>query len=142
MNDATNVYNLIGEDTVWQLTHAFYRRVADDAMLRPMFRANLATSERRLGLFLIQYFGGPSTYSDERGHPRLRLRHNPFQIDRGARDAWVGHMHAAMDEIGISEPARSTMHTYFEDAATFLINHDGSPRRLPVRAAIASTSED
>jgi hemoglobin len=79
-----------------------------------------------LALFLIQYFGGPDTYSAQRGHPRLRMRHIPFRIDRAGRDVWVGHMLAAIDEVGITEPAGTAMREYFERGATFMINVDES----------------
>jgi hemoglobin len=70
----------------------------------------------------VQYFGGPAHYSATRGHPRLRMRHMPFTIGLAERDAWVGHMLAAIDEAGIPEPARSAMRGYFERGATFMIN--------------------
>jgi hemoglobin len=83
---------------------------------------DLAPAARRLRLFLEQFFGGPRTYEEERGHPRLRLRHVPFTINQEARDVWVRHMLASLDEANIPEPARTTMQTYFERTATFLIN--------------------
>ncbi len=117
------VYEQIGAEGFERLVAAFYRRVADDPVLRPMYpEANLAPAERRLRLFLIQFFGGPRTYEQERGHPRLRMRHRPFPIDQAARDIWMQHMRAALDETGVPEPARSTMQTYFERIATHMIN--------------------
>lgn len=117
------VYDQIGADGFARLLAAFYRRVARDPVLRPMYpESDLAPAERRLRLFLEQYFGGPHTYNVERGHPRLRMRHQPFAIDRAARDVWVGHMLAALDEAHIPEPARSTMQNYFERVATHMIN--------------------
>jgi hemoglobin len=74
----------------------------------------------------MQYFGGPTTYSDRRGHPRLRLRHVPFAIGPAERDAWLGHMLAAIDAVGIAEPVRSHMRAYFEGTATFMINRVAS----------------
>ncbi len=76
-------------------------------------------------LFLSQFFGGPTTYAEERGHPRLRMRHDPFVIDQRARDHWLGHMIAAVDEVGIDEPMRSVMVDYFVRASTHMINKDG-----------------
>ena len=80
------------------LVHHFYEGLAGDPVLRPMYpEGDLQPAERRLRLFLTQYWGGPTTYSDERGHPRLRMRHNPYVIDDDARDRWLDHMRAALD---------------------------------------------
>jgi hemoglobin len=124
MTDSSQtVYDLIGADGFERLIDAFYRRVAADPVLRPMYPdGDLAPSARRLRLFLQQFFGGPRTYSDERGHPRLRARHNPFRIDQVARDVWVRHMLAALDEADIPDSARSIMQAYFERTATHMIN--------------------
>jgi hemoglobin len=122
-DSAQTVYEQIGENGFRRLIDGFYRRVADDPVLRPMYpEGDLAPAARRLRLFLVQFFGGPGTYGEERGHPRLRMRHAPFPIDRVARDVWVGHMLAALDEAAIPEPARSTMQAYFERTATHMIN--------------------
>ncbi len=117
------LYDVLGGMPTFQrLAAAFYGRVAADPVLRPMYPDDLRLSSEHLALFLAQRFGGPSTYMQQRGHPRLRMRHFPFQIGRAERNAWVEHMLAAMDEVGISEPARSLMQRFFEDSATFLIN--------------------
>jgi hemoglobin len=117
------VYDLVGgEETFRRLVHAFYERVYADQLLRPMFPADRAGAEERLALFLMQYFGGPTTYSERRGHPRLRMRHFPFAIGAAERDAWLGHMLAAIDATGIAEPARTAMRDYFDGAATFMVN--------------------
>lgn len=118
-----SVYALIGAAAIERLIAAFYRRVKADPVLRPLYpEHDLAGAERRLRLFVIQYFGGPSDYSAERGHPRLRMRHAPFPIGQAERDAWVAAMLAALDEAQIAEPAYSQMREYFENAATFMIN--------------------
>ncbi len=118
-----NLYELIGGmETCRRLAAAFYARVDGDPVLRSMFPHDLSQAIDHLALFLAQRFGGPDTYSFQRGHPRLRMRHRSFQIGRAERDAWLGHMLAAMDEAGIHEPASSIMRRYFEDSATFLIN--------------------
>ena len=123
VNDRLAVFNLVGgEETFRRLVHAFYSRVYADPRLRPLFPDDRAGAEDRLSLFLMQYFGGPMTYSERRGHPRLRMRHLPFAIGQAERDAWLGHMLAALDEIGIAEPARTAMREYFEYGATFMIN--------------------
>jgi len=117
------VYDLVGgEKPFFDLAGAFYKRINTEPAIRDMFPADLAGPINRLALFLMQYFGGPSTYSEQRGHPRLRMRHIPFRIDRAARDVWMGHMLAAIDEVGIAEPARTAMRDYFERGATFMIN--------------------
>ena len=117
------VFDLIGgAEPIAAMVDAFYAAVADDPILRPMYPADLAEPRRRLYLFLVQFFGGPNYYSQERGHPRLRMRHFPFPIDQLARDNWLRHMLKAIDDAGISEPARSRMREYFERASAFLIN--------------------
>ncbi len=122
-DSSQTVYDRIGPEGFERLVDAFYRRVAADPVLRPLYpEDDLAPAARRLRLFLVQFFGGPGTYSDERGHPRLRMRHAPFRIDAQARDVWVTHMHAALDEVAIPEPARAALLDYFERTATAMIN--------------------
>lgn len=118
-----SVYVQLGDAGFERLVAAFYRRVSDDPILRPLYpEPDLAAAERRLRMFLIQYFGGPTTYSAERGHPRLRMRHAPFTIGQAERDAWMTAMLGAMEEAEIGEPAYSEMRTYFENGATFMMN--------------------
>ena len=122
----TNVYSIIGEDGFTRLVAAFYRRVATDDILRPMYPGDdLAGAERRLRDFLIQRFGGPFVYSDRRGHPRLRMRHAPFAIDQRGRDRWVELMEAAMTEAEMPEQVIPPLRKFFHEAATFMINHAG-----------------
>jgi len=124
----TSVFALVGgEEPFFRLAHDFYERVDKDSALRPMFPGDLTGPKERLALFLIQYFGGPDTYSQHRGHPRLRMRHIPFVIGQAERDAWLGHMLAALDGLGVDEPAYSQMRAYFERGATFMINQMGTP---------------
>jgi hemoglobin len=118
------VFGLLGEDTFRRIVHTFYSKVYADPLLGPMFPDDRPAVEERLALFLMQYFGGPTTYSERRGHPRLRQRHLPFSIGQEERDAWLGHMLAAMDEVGIAEPARGAMRDYFDYAATFMMNRE------------------
>lgn len=121
--DELTVYELIGgEETLRQLVEVFYARVERDDRLRSMFPDDLEPGKRWQFLFLMQLFGGPMHYADERGHPRLRMRHAPYPIDATARDAWLEHMLAAMDEVGIEDPARASMRQYFERAATHMVN--------------------
>lgn len=113
-----------GQATFRRLVDAFYRRVEQDAPLRAIFPADLEPGKHHQLLFLMQYFGGPQTYSELRGHPRLRLRHAPFPIGPAERDAWLAHMLAAIDEVGITEPARSAMRAYFQMAAPAMMNQE------------------
>jgi hemoglobin len=123
MNQQPTIYELAGGDAPFRrLIDAFYRRVEDEPLLRPMYPADLAASREHLFLFVAQYFGGPPRYNELRGHPRLRIRHAPFAIGQAERDAWVRHMLAAVEEAGFPEPARAALADYFERAATFLIN--------------------
>jgi hemoglobin len=133
--DPRTIYDLIGEEGFNRLTAAFYEGVAQDPLLRPLYPEDeLEPARRRLALFLMQYFGGPTTYSDERGHPRLRMRHMAFPIDQARRDAWMRHMSGAIDSLDLAPDVEAAMRRYFEDAATFLINRsEGDPERLPLR---------
>ncbi|MFF9706948.1 globin [Streptomyces griseofuscus] len=112
-----------GEDTFRRLVHRFYEGVAEDPELRTMYpEEDLGPAEERLRLFLMQYWGGPSTYSERRGHPRLRMRHAPFAVDRAAHDAWLRHMRAAVDDLGLSEEHERTLWNYLTYAAASMIN--------------------
>lgn len=104
------------------LVERFYLGVAADPVLRPLYPEDLGPGQRHLALFLGQYWGGPGTYSRERGHPRLRARHLPFAIGPAERDAWVRHMIAAVDGAEMGSDDRQAMVGYLEDTATFLIN--------------------
>jgi hemoglobin len=123
MSEQQTVYQAVGGlETFRRLVEAFYRGVEMDPLLRPMYPEDLTESREHLALFLAQYFGGPGTYNERRGHPRLRMRHLPFQIDATARDAWLRHMRAAVEEVALPEPARSLMLAYFAQVADFLVN--------------------
>jgi truncated hemoglobin YjbI len=112
-----------GHETFARLVHAFYRGVADDPVLAPMYpEADLAPAERRLLMFLEQYWGGPTTYGQERGHPRLRMRHQPFHVNPDARDRWLSHMRAALDELQLSPLHEATLWDYLERAAHAMVN--------------------
>jgi hemoglobin len=103
--------------------------VATDLLLRPLYPDDLTASKRHLALFLQQYWGGPGTYSQERGHPRLRARHVPFVIGEAERDAWFRHMAAALDSLvgerGIDPQVEARMLDHFAQAADFLVNARG-----------------
>ena len=112
-----------GEDTFHRLVSAFYRGVAEDPVLRPVYPSkNLGSAEEHLRLFLIQYWGGPRTYDELRGHPRLRMRHAHFVIGEAERDAWLRHMRAALDEIGLDEAHDAQLWEYLVMAAHSLMN--------------------
>ena len=117
------VYDLVGGMAFFvRLCRRFYEGIADDPVLRPMYPDDLSGSIDLLAGFLAQYWGGPPDYSAARGHPRLRMRHAPFVIDRGARDRWLAHMLAALDESDASDEVKLAMASYFDDAATHMIN--------------------
>ncbi|WP_293699935.1 globin [uncultured Agrococcus sp.] len=112
-----------GIDFFNDLVHRFYDRVWEDEVMRPMYpQDDREGAEWRLANFLAQYFGGPSEYSQQRGHPRLRMRHAPFRIDQDARERWLRHMNAALDELEVAPLHRAEMTDYFERAATAMIN--------------------
>src|SRR3982750_974876 len=112
-----------GEPTFRTLVERVSAGVATDPVLRPIYpEEDLAGATERLTLFLIQYWGGPNTYSTQRGHPRLRMRHAPFKVDPAARDAWLTHMRDAVDSLDLPEPYRTTLWDYLEKAAYFMVN--------------------
>jgi hemoglobin len=108
-----------------RLVDRFYEGVEADPLLRPMYPEDLTDAKRHLALFLAQYWGGPGTYSLERGHPRLRMRHVPFVVDAAARDAWLTHMEAAVAAEPPDAEANDALLAYFRHAADFLVNHPG-----------------
>lgn len=120
----TTLFDEVGGEAFFRgLVAAFYRGVRTDPVLIPMYpEADLEGAEHRLATFLAQYFGGPTTYSQERGHPRLRMRHAPFHINAEARDRWLTHMEAALDEMAPAPIHRRAMMSYFERAATAMVN--------------------
>ncbi|HWS38722.1 MAG TPA: globin [Actinoplanes sp.] len=121
---APTFYDAVGgEPTFRRLVDKFYEGVAEDPLLRPMYpEEDLGPAADRLTLFLMQYWGGPSTYSENRGHPRLRMRHAPFVVDVAARDAWLHHMRVAVDSIGLEAAPRAQLWEYLERAAYFMVN--------------------
>ncbi|HWH12811.1 MAG TPA: globin [Solirubrobacteraceae bacterium] len=113
-----------GEPTFRRLVARFYEEVAADLeILRPLYpAADLGPAEDRFGMFLIQYWGGPQTYTEQRGHPRLRMRHSPFAIGPAQRDAWLRAMRVALDDSGIPDPYARQLTSYFESTAEHMIN--------------------
>jgi hemoglobin len=115
-----------GEDTFRRLVDAFYAGVAADPVLRALYpEDDLGPAAERLRMFLIQYWGGPSTYSQQRGHPRLRLRHAPFAIGSAQRDAWLRHMRAALDSIELAPEYEQPLWVYLTNAAESMRNVPG-----------------
>jgi hemoglobin len=112
-----------GEPAFRKLVEVFYAGVADDPLLRPLYpEADLGPAADRLRMFLMQYWGGPRTYSEQRGHPRLRMRHAPFRVGPAERDAWLRHMRAALDSLGLPPEQERTLWDYLERAAYFMVN--------------------
>jgi hemoglobin len=112
-----------GHETFVRLVDEFYRGVAGDPELRALYpEDDLGPAAERLRLFLEQYWGGPHTYSDTRGHPRLRIRHAPFAVTPDMRDRWLTHMNAALDNLTLPEAEREEFRDYVTRAATFMIN--------------------
>ena len=119
-----NFYEAVGgEPTFHKLVDAFYAGVASDPVLRPLYPdTDLGPAAERLRMFLVQYWGGPTTYQQQRGHPRLRMRHAPFTIGPRERDAWLHHMRQAVDGLGLPADQQETLWTYLERAAFFMVN--------------------
>jgi hemoglobin len=112
-----------GEATFRKLVSAFYAGVAEDPELRSLYpEEDLGPATERLTLFLIQYWGGPTTYSERRGHPRLRMRHVPFAIDSAQRDRWLHHMRAALDSLQLPPAYEKALWDYLTSAAESLRN--------------------
>jgi hemoglobin len=119
-----NVYEAAGGEPAFRLLVArFYARVEKDPLLRPLYPdEDLTNATEHLTLFLIQYWGGPSTYNETRGHPRLRMRHQPFAIGQAERDAWLGHMRVAVESLDLVPAVRKALIDYFDTASTAMIN--------------------
>jgi len=112
-----------GEETFRRLVHVFYQGVAADPELRRVYPSqSLTSAEEHLRLFLMQYWGGPRTYDELRGHPRLRMRHARFVIGEAERDAWLRHMRAALDEVALDPAHDAQLWEYLVMAAHSLVN--------------------
>jgi hemoglobin len=112
-----------GHETFQRLVHRFYQGVADDPVLRPLYPGDdLRSAEERLRMFLEQYWGGPTTYSVQRGHPRLRMRHAPFKINPEAREHWLHHMRIAVESLELPEAQHAVLWEYLNRAAHSMVN--------------------
>lgn len=117
------MFSVVGEDGFARLVYAFYRQVPTDDILAAMYpKQDLSGAEQRLRDFLVYRFGGPQRYVDERGHPRLRMRHQPFRLDQRARDRWLTLMDRALEETRLPEEAEAILRKFFHETATFLLN--------------------
>jgi hemoglobin len=117
------VYSAIGAEGFGRLVAAFYQQVPEDEILGPMYTMrDIQGSEQRLRDFLIGRFGGPQTYIEQRGHPRLRARHSPFSIDQTARDRWMRLMDNALGEAALPVEAERVLRKFFNDMSAFMIN--------------------
>lgn len=124
MNPFQSIYDSIGEEKIRKLVSHFYQEVAKNPELRKLYPKELAPAERRLFLFLLQVFGGPQTYSEERGHPRLRMRHFNWEIDGKMRNHWLNAMISAMEKLDLDPTVRELMMNYFIKVANHMINHE------------------
>lgn len=128
-----SLYETVGGEPVFRrLVDLFYAGVAGDPLLRPMYPdEDLGPAKERLRMFLEQFWGGPTTYSDERGHPRLRLRHAPWVIGERERDAWLRHMRAAIEGLDVPERERAMMWDHLMRAAHTLVNAPAQGGPIP-----------
>ena len=124
--DASFYDEIGGHATIAAIVHVFYEGVAGDPVLRPMYpEADLGRAEERFTQFLEQYWGGPTTYSEQRGHPRLRMRHGPFEVTDEAREHWLTHFRAGLDAAGLTAEQDARFWTYVQHAAQFMVNTPG-----------------
>jgi hemoglobin len=126
VSETQNFFAEVGGAPVFEkLVARFYQEVAADDVLRPLYpEEDLGPAEVRLRMFLEQYWGGPRTYSDQRGHPRLRMRHAPFKVGPIERDAWLRCMRVAVDDIDLDEAHRAQLWQYLQFAAASMVNSD------------------
>ncbi|MBA2281343.1 MAG: globin [Actinomycetota bacterium] len=126
MSEEPTLYAEVGGQEFFDaLVDRFYDAIEADARIRPLYPADLEPGKRSLALFLGQYWGGPTTYSDTKGHPRLRMRHAPFAIGRRESEAWLDAMRGAVASADVDPTARQRLLDYFEMAATHMVNTPG-----------------
>ena len=124
--DDIELFDAIGEDGFARLVAAFYRQIPDDPILGPLYtRHDLAGAEVRLRDFLVGRFGGPQRYIEQRGHPRLRMRHAPFPIDAAARERWLELMDVALAEATLPPEVTTMLRDFFDAVASMMVNRPG-----------------
>lgn len=129
MSEPTFYDEIGGHETVARIVEVFYEGVAADPVLRPLYPdEDLGPAAARLTMFLVQYWGGPTTYSTQRGHPRLRIRHAPFAVTEDARDRWLQHFRAGLDAVELPPDQDARFWEYVIHAANFLVN---APNQSP-----------
>lgn len=124
MNSLGLLYTRIGEESIQDLSKNFYLEVSKIPELRSLYPEDLDAAERRIYLFLVQALGGPQTYSEERGHPRLHMRHMQWKIDSKMRSHWMNAMLHALDKVPLDQEVREDLMQYFTQVANAMINHD------------------
>ncbi|MEK0442571.1 MAG: hypothetical protein RL403_1549 [Bacteroidota bacterium] len=124
MNSLGLLYTRIGEESIQDLSKSFYLEVSKIPELRSLYPEDLDAAERRIYLFLVQALGGPQTYSEERGHPRLRMRHMQWKIDSKMRSHWINAMLHALDKVHLEQEVREDLLQYFTQVANAMINYD------------------
>lgn len=128
MDPISQLYSALGEEKIRRMVNAFYRRIREDDLIGPMYpQDDWEGSEKRLADFILFRFGGPATYIQERGHPRLRARHFPFPIDIAARDRWLTLMGQAMREAGVPETEAPLIGEFFTHVADSMRNRPEEP---------------
>jgi len=123
MNEIQTIYQEIGEDKIQLLAKLFYIEVEKQPDLRALYPVDLTEAEERLYLFLLQVFGGPQTYTEQRGHPRLRMKHLDWKIDAHLRNIWLNSMLKSLDQINVDQVVKEHMQGYFVKAANHMVNH-------------------
>jgi hemoglobin len=123
MSEQTFYEEIGGHETIARIVEVFYEGVATESVLRPLYpEEDLAPAAARFTMFLVQYWGGPTTYSTQRGHPRLRMRHAPFAVTPTARDHWLEHFRAGLDAVDLTPEQDARFWEYVQHAADFMIN--------------------
>ena len=138
MSTPQNFYAEVGGAPFFEkLVARFYAEVKGDDVLRPLYpEEDLGPAEERLRMFLEQYWGGPTTYHEQRGHPRLRMRHAPFTVTPEMRDRWLTHMRHAVNSLDLTEGQRSELWSYLERAAHFMVNQAGHEQPAAMGAGV------
>lgn len=119
-----SLYEKIGDENIKKLIHDFYTEIKKDELLAPLYEGDFEGAENRLYLFMVQYLGGPQTYSEQRGHPALRRRHNPYPVETDTIRHWLQNMEVALNQSKIQKEYKQLLWEYFQKTAEFLRNRD------------------